>query len=215
MNNDIRSDEATAEFRPNRDEDLMELVVLGQGEAFKELVRRYENRFLATAYRAISDHDSAEDITQETFTAIWNDRHRFNKNIAKFSTWAYIILRQQIDKYLRDSRKTRRMVSLSAVEEDKDILAILSGPAPTGASGRETWFEGLSESRLAQLKEIVLRYLSQEEQQLYHLKKEEGLSYEAISRLPPFKGVKVATLKKRRQRYKDKIIEVLEMEKPR
>lgn len=187
------------------DEDLMELVALGESAPFEELVRRYQNRFLATVYRTTRNHDTAEDITQETFTAIWSRRAGFNKNIAKFSTWAYTILQNQINMYLRDSRKDRQMVSLSAVEEDKDILTIFRG--------RETWFEDLSESRLARLKEIVLQYLTKEEQQLYHLKEEKGLSYKAISQMPPFKGVKIATLKKRRQYYKDKIIAALEMEK--
>ena len=76
MPEDIRSDEA-----------LMESLVLGQGEVFDELVRRYQNRFLATAYRMTGNHEAAEDITQETFTAIWSRRAGFNKNIAGFSTW--------------------------------------------------------------------------------------------------------------------------------
>ena len=187
------------------DEDLMELVALSQSAPFEELVRRYQNRFLATAYRSLRDHDTAEDITQETFTAVWRARQQFNKNLAKFSTWAYTILQNQINMYLRNSQKNRQAVSLSAVEQDKDILTIFRG--------RTTWFEDLSESRLARIREIVLQYLTEEEQQLYHLKEEEGLSYEAISQMPPFKGVSEATLMKRRQRYKDKIIAALEMEK--
>lgn len=183
----------------------MELVALSQSAPFEELVRRYQNRFLATAYRSLRDHDTAEDITQETFTAVWRARQQFNKNLAKFSTWAYTILQNQINMYLRNSQKNRQAVSLSAVEQDKDILTIFRG--------RTTWFEDLSESRLARIREIVLQYLTEEEQQLYHLKEEEGLSYEAISQMPPFKGVSEATLMKRRQRYKDKIIAALEMEK--
>jgi len=194
------------------DEYLMELAALDQNGPFDELVRRYQNRLLATTYRSIRDHDTAEDIVQNTFITVWQDRHRFNKNIAKFSTWVYIILRQQIDKYLRDSRNMRQMISLSSVEEDKDMLVILPD-SQTGPGGSAAWFEDLSESQLAKVREIVLRYLTAEEQQLYHLKEEEGLSYEEISQIPPFNGVKIATLKKRRQYYKDKIIEALEMEK--
>jgi len=184
------------------DEDLMGLVVLGESGTFEELVRRYQNRLLAVAYRSLRAHATAEDIVQDTLTAVWQERFSFDKSIAKFSTWVYNILRNQIDKYLRDSQKMRQMISLSSVEEDKDILAI-----------SPVWFEHLPENRLVKLKEIVLRYLTGEEQQLYHLKEEEGLSYEEISRIPPFKGVKIATLKKRRQYYKDKIIEALEIEK--
>ena len=187
------------------DESLMVSLVLGLSAAFEELVRRYQNRFLATAYRTTGNHEAAEDITQETFTAIWQARHQFNKNIAGFSTWAYTILRARIDKYLRDSRKTRRMVRLAAVAEDKDIWAIL-GSRTSLSAGQVGRSETLSTDRLAQLKALVLQYLSTDEQRLYHLKEEKGLSCEAISQIPPFKGVSVATLQKRCQRYKEKLI---------
>jgi RNA polymerase sigma-70 factor (ECF subfamily) len=183
------------------DESLMDWVCLDQAGAFEELVRRYENRFLATAYRSLGNRATAEDIVQDTFTALWEQRRRFDKKIAKFSTWAYSILQNKITMYLRDSRKDRAMVSLAAVAEDKDDLVV-----PT----QRHWLDDLPEAKLHKLREIVLKYLTKPEQELYRLKDEEGLSYEAISRLPAFKGVKVTTLKKRRQRYKDKIIEVFE-----
>ena len=59
---------------------------------------------------------------------------------------------------------------------------------------------------------MVLKYLSDEEQTLYYLKEELGLTYKEISRIKPFKGVKVDTLKKRRQYYIQKLIDALEME---
>jgi RNA polymerase sigma-70 factor (ECF subfamily) len=184
------------------DEDLMALAALDQNGPFDELVRRYQNRLLATAYRSIRNHATAEDIVQEAFITVWEERRRFDKNIAKFSTWIYTILQNKITDYLRKRYLEKDTISLSAVEEDKDMLAI--SPA---------WFDNLSESQLAKLKEIVLRYLTAEEQQLYHLKEEEGLSYEEISQIPPFNEVKITTLWKWRQRYKDKIIEMLDMEK--
>jgi len=181
------------------DEDLMGLVVLGEPGAFDELVRRYQNRLLAVAYRSIRDPDTVEDVVQITFITAWEDRKRFDKNIAKFSTWIYTILQNKITDFLRRRYLEKSNISLSMVEEDKDMLAI--SPA---------WFEHLSESRLAKVKEIVLRYLTKEEQQLYQLKDEKGLSYKEISKKL---GVEIATLKKRRQYYKDKIREALALEK--
>jgi len=181
-----------------QDEALMELVCLGQGDAFEELIRRYENKLLAVAYRSLKDHSTAEDLVQLTFTAVWKQRRSFDKNIAKFSTWVYTILRNQIDKFLRDNQKAGEMISLSSVEEDKDEYLV-----------SEKWFEDLPDSRLEILKDAVMRYLSDEERQLYYLKDELGLSYEQISQQEPFKGISPDTLMKRRQRYKNKLIKAL------
>jgi RNA polymerase sigma-70 factor (ECF subfamily) len=194
------------------DEDLMALAALDQNGPFDELVRRYQNRLLAVTYRSIKDPDTVEDIVQVAFIRAWDDRKRFDKNIAKFSTWIYSILQQQIDKYLRDSRNRRQMISLSSVEEDKDVLAsILDDQSEEGNRG--SWVDDLSESQIAKVKEIVLRYLDKEDQKLYELKEEKGFSCKSISQMAPFKGMRVATLQKRCQRYINKIIEALAMEK--
>lgn len=180
------------------DESLMELVCQGQASAFEELIRRDENKLLAVAYRSLKDHSTAEDLVGDTFTAVWEQRRSFDKNIAKFSTWVYTILRNQIDKFLRDSQKTREMISLSSVEGDKDEYSVA-----------EKWFEDLPDSRLEILKDAVMRALSDNEKRLYYLKDELGLSYEQISQQEPFKDISIVTLKKRRQYYKKKLIKAL------
>lgn len=186
------------------DEDLMEWVCIDQTGALEELIRRYENKFLATAYHATRNHASAEDIVQDTFTKIWEDCLSFNKKIAKFSTWAYAILQARINMHLRNRRKDREMISLSAVDEDKDDLL---------ASAQTNWFDDCSAARLQKLKEMIFKYLNVEEQLLYHFKEELRLSYEEIRQLEPFKGKSIASLKMRRMRYIDKLIDALEMEK--
>jgi RNA polymerase sigma-70 factor (ECF subfamily) len=194
------------------DEDLMALAALDQNGPFDELVRRYENRLLATAYRSIRNHDTAEDIVQEVFITVWEERRRFDKNIAKFSTWIYTILQNKITDYLRRRYLEKDNISLSMVEEDKDVLASVLDDQ-SGREGSKRWFDELSENQMAKVKEIVLRYLDKDDQLLFQLKDENGLSYKEIKQKPLFKGVSIATLKKRRQYLKEKIIEALEIEK--
>jgi len=179
-----------------------------QSGGFEEIVRRYENRLSAAVYRQLRNEDIAEDIVQETFATAWKDRSNFNKNIAKFSTWIYIILQQQIDKYLRNSRKAREMVSLSVIEEDKDTLVMASS-----LSGKGSPENSQNEARLNRLKEIILKALDDNERALYRMKEVEGLSYAEIAKREPFVGMKPDALMKRRQRYKDKLIKILEWEK--
>ena len=187
------------------DEDLMDWVCLGQTGPFEELVRRYENKFLAVAFRKTRNQASAEDIAQDVFTFISQEPQRFDRKIAKFSTWAYAILQNQIDKYIRDNWINQQMISLALADEDRDDLL---------ASAEQNWFEDCSTARLQKLKELVLKYLNPEEQILYHLKEEEKLLYDEIAQQEPFKseGISADTLMKRRQRYIEKLIAALEME---
>jgi len=186
------------------DEDLMDWVCLGQTGAFEELVRRYENKFLATAYRKTRNHASAEDIVQDVFTDIYQEPQRFDRKKARFSTWAYAILQNRIDKYIRDNWKNEQMLSLSSVDEDRDDLL---------ASAQANWVDDCTSARLQKLKEMVLKYLTKEEQALYHLKEELGWSYEQIAQQEIFKGKTVASLKMHRMRYMEKLIDALEIEK--
>jgi RNA polymerase sigma factor (sigma-70 family) len=188
------------------DEDLMGWVCLGQTGPFEELVRRYENKFLAVAFRKTRNHASAEDIVQEVFTDIYQDPQRFDSKKARFSTWAYAILENKIKMFLRDNWIDSQMVSLASVDEDRDDLL---------ASAQANWFEDCSTSRFQKLKELILKYLTIEEQALYYLKEEKGLSYEQIAQQEPFKsqGFSPDTLMKRRQRYIKRLIDGLEMEK--
>jgi len=193
------------------DEALIELARSEQPEvssgAFEEIVRRYLNKLLARAYCRIRNHDTCDDIVQDTLTAVWKERFVFDKTIAKFSTWLYNILKNQIDKYLRDSQKEREMISLSRVQEDKDEFLSLSDSPES--------IPGVSESRLARLHEVIVQLLTDDEQSLYKLREIDKMKYEDIAKLDEYKkeGADEATLMKRVERYKHKIIELLEMEK--
>jgi RNA polymerase sigma factor (sigma-70 family) len=186
------------------DESLMEMTRSEMPEissgAFDEITGRYQNRLLAGAYCRIRNRATCEDIVQNTLIAVWQERFVFDKTIAKFSTWVYNILKNQIDKYLRDSQKERDMISLSRVEEDKDdFLAVCD-------------FAGDSEIKLAKLHEVVLKYLKGDEQKLYKLREIDKLKYKDIVRLPEYEGTGIdeETLMKRIQRCKHKIIKMLE-----
>ncbi|MEW6027580.1 MAG: sigma-70 family RNA polymerase sigma factor [Planctomycetota bacterium] len=187
------------------DENLMDWVKVGQYGALEELTRRYENKFLARAFKSTRNRATAEDVAQETIVAIIENCLSFDRRIARFSTWAYAILDNKIKMAMREIRKTRMNVSLSSVDEDRDDLL---------AAADTAWFEDCSSARLQKLREMVLKYLNPEEQLLYRLKEEQRLSYEQIAQREPFKsrGLKPSALKVRRMRYIQKLVDGLEME---
>ncbi len=56
------------------DSELLELVKLGDHEAFTEIYNRYWKSLLTVAANKTGDMDEAEEIVQDIFVSIWNRR---------------------------------------------------------------------------------------------------------------------------------------------
>lgn len=78
------------ELGQTRDEDLLRRFVSGEEAAFSELMRRYEDRMFAMAYRITGDRSDALDATQEAFVSLFRRAASFRGDSA-FSTWLYRI----------------------------------------------------------------------------------------------------------------------------
>lgn len=76
-------------------------LINGDEEAFCELYAAYKNRLLYFAMKFVKSRDFAEDIFQDTFTAVWQTRHFINPD-ASFSSFLYTIMRNRILNQMRD-----------------------------------------------------------------------------------------------------------------
>ena len=72
------------------DEMLVARVQVGDLGAFRELVERYEKRVYHIAYDIVSNHDDAEDISQEAFIHVYRSIGSFRGD-SSFYTWLYRI----------------------------------------------------------------------------------------------------------------------------
>lgn len=59
--------------------------------AFEILVKRYEHRVMAVAYRIVGDRQDARDVAQEVFIRVYRYLNQF-RNERKFFTWLYRII---------------------------------------------------------------------------------------------------------------------------
>ena len=101
------------------DEELISRFQAGDEGAFEEIVNRYADRLLKFAYRFVLDREEAEDIVQDTFLKVYQNRHAY-REIAKFSTWIYTITGNLAKTILR-KRKNRKMFPFSrTTSEDND-----------------------------------------------------------------------------------------------
>lgn len=73
------------------DEELMQLVVDRNTEAFRVLYQRYEVAIFNFIFRYTGNIGLAQDLLQETFTRIWFAAHSFNCEKGMFKTWLFTI----------------------------------------------------------------------------------------------------------------------------
>jgi RNA polymerase sigma-70 factor, ECF subfamily len=75
------------------DEQLVREVLTGQRDAYAELVRRYERHVYAAAWAILRDHQTAEDVTQETFVKAYNKLATLRAK-STFGAWLLTIVRR-------------------------------------------------------------------------------------------------------------------------
>lgn len=101
------------------DKELMELIQAGDDKAFGTLVERFQDRLLNFVGRIITDRETAEELVQETFLRIFNQKNSYTPEYA-VSTWVYTIALNLARSELR-KRKLRRFISLDFIKEEADI----------------------------------------------------------------------------------------------
>jgi RNA polymerase sigma-70 factor (ECF subfamily) len=104
------------EIAGTSDEQIVERALAGDGEAFGEIVRRWERRIFALAYGILGREEDARDATQETFIAAFRNLKGF-RGEAKVSSWLHRIAVNQCITRQRRAR-VRGEMSLEAQEED-------------------------------------------------------------------------------------------------
>src|SRR5918911_3473485 len=118
------------------DEQIVERALAGDGEAFGEIVRRWERRIFALAYGILGREEDARDVAQETFIAAYRNLSGF-RGEAKVSSWLHrIAVNQCITRQRR--AKVRGETSLEGAAEDNgaQFAAPASGSPPRVAEGR-------------------------------------------------------------------------------
>jgi RNA polymerase sigma-70 factor (ECF subfamily) len=104
----------------------------GDLSAYDELIRRYQERIYATVYHMTSNHEDANDLTQDTFIKAFQALKTF-KGGSSFYTWVYRIGVNKTINFLKQ-RKNRSHMSLNDLdfnaEHDPDLVALISDRTP-------------------------------------------------------------------------------------
>jgi len=104
------------------DKTFVEKCLNGDGDAFGELVEKYQNKLHCIAFSILGNFHDAEDVVQETFLKAYVFLHKLS-NPTKFSFWLYKIARNV--SYDWRKREAKQTVSLSDLSlEDVNQMSL-------------------------------------------------------------------------------------------
>lgn len=90
------------------DEDLLESVTSGDEGSLEVLYDRHGKAAWSLAFRLLSDRESAEDLVQEAFVALWDGANRYTPAKGSVRTWLLSIVHHGAVDRLRQTAASRR-----------------------------------------------------------------------------------------------------------
>ena len=169
---------------------LLEQARRGSVSAFEQIVRRYQRRVYATAYRIVRRHEVADDVAQEAFIRAYRSLDRFDPG-RPFGPWICRIAANLAVNHVRSP----------AARED----ALPDGHAetPSAAPGP---LQGVLDAEARTMLERALGELPTEQRAVFCLRVFDELSYREIA---DALGIEMGTVMSRLSRAREKLREAL------
>lgn len=155
-------------FREISDRNLLKLLASGHKEAFDELYTRYASIVYRTAWRFLQSEAGAADLTQELFIKLWTHREKFT-DIDNMRSYISIMSRNLAIRALRDQANRNHARSEWAVTVRQESVA--GADHLLHLQGMEQFFRD------------TVNQLPPQQQKVYRMAREEGLTYKNIAQL--------------------------------
>jgi RNA polymerase sigma-70 factor (ECF subfamily) len=172
----------------------------GDPRAFRELVRRHQDRVYSLALRMLGDAHEAEDVSQDVFLSAHRNLARFRGD-CRLSTWLYRVTRNHCLNRLKYLERREGEGLPRGPPEGDVVQAELALVAPPDRPDRVLLG---AEERVHV--HAALHLLSAEHRLLVILRDIEGLSYEEIARIAELPG---GTVKSRLHRARAALADAL------
>lgn len=171
------------------DEVLLERVLRGDDRAFEKLVEKYKKRIYYLAYKMTRDHDSADELAQESFVKAYQALSSFKKGYS-FYTWIYRICVNLTINFLKREKYT---VSTDYIS-DKDLLPF--------ANNVSNQLEKMITSEQAAVVKQALETLPPDQKAVFILKTFDNMTYEQMAHVM---GCSIGTIMSRLYRARHKL----------
>lgn len=182
--------------RTDADRALIEAFQQGDEFAFVSLYNRYKQPVYAFCARMLRDQALAQDVMQETFLRVYENRDRL-AHAGAFRSWLFTIARNQC---LNTIRKTKRQVALEGEPKPSDAM-----PAPPGPMAQ------LEKSEQVALVQASLARLKPDYREVLILREYQNLSYEEIAAIT---RSTLSAVKSRLHKARRKLAEVFAAHEP-
>jgi len=169
----------------------------GDHRAFEVLVKRYQKRIYRLVYRFCPDHDTADELAQETFVKAYTALGTFREEY-RFISWLSTIASNLSINYIK---RHRRQVST----QNYPIEEIVVDTNPTRDPGKK-----LADKEMGEAIERAVEKLPEEFKSVFILRVYEDLPYQEIAdRLKIEIGTVMSRLFRARSRLKKELEEYL------
>ncbi len=160
---------------PVADAELVGRAVGGDGEAFRQLVERYQRPVYGLLLRMVRDPALAEDLAQDALIKAYRALATFDRR-RQFSSWLFKIAHNTAIDHLRRFRPPS--VPLETPDDERrDPLAVLAAPQHESPEARAAGGD------LAQALEAAVRRLRPEYREVVLLRFQQGFSYDEIAEI--------------------------------
>ncbi len=181
------------------DKEIIRRTLSGEKDAFEMIIRRYQSHLFNYIARAVGDHQTSLEFTQDIFIKTYSSLSSYNPQY-KFKTWLFKIA----SNYLIDFWRKKKLSTLSV---DQPLFPDENSPSiqlTANDPGVDTQFE-LSEMR--KKIERVLEKIPPELRELFIWRHINGLSYKEMAQI---KDIPLGTIKNRVYQAKELIRSYME-----
>ena len=191
---------ARSESEVAREVECIRRVQQGEGEAFGELVEKYQQRIFSIVFHLVRRRDEVEDLAQEIFFKAFRAIRSYNFQ-SSFATWVSRIAVNHCYDYLRKVRTSRVSYYSEMTEE---------GARELERKAESPQARGLDHGEKVALRDFVSRLLErapEDDRRILSLKELEDYSVEEIAELLKLKP---STVKVRLHRARKRMLGDLE-----
>lgn len=150
-------------FQYSSIEMLASRLKAGDQDAFTQLYHIYKDKIFAFAMRFLGSKEVAKEVVQEVFVKLWDARESVDPE-RSFNGYLYRIARNKI---LDEIEKYRREVGLDTVNLTREVVASVE--------------DKIFSEEARKLETDVVANFPKQRQEVYNLRRYEGLSYDEIA----------------------------------